>query len=148
MGNFGDVSMISFHATKIFHTAEGGALLMKDEALKERVDYLKNFGTKNEEEVVMSGINGKMSELHAALSVYNWTGDGFWTRKNIKQRRLMDLEQRYAVNKYLEFKYDFRYFARSKLLSFLKTILRVKPGWLIYYYIEIGRLHLKYLFRK
>jgi dTDP-4-amino-4,6-dideoxygalactose transaminase len=71
IGNFGDVSMISFHATKIFHTAEGGALMMKDKVLKERVDYLKNFGIKNEEEVVMPGINGKMSELHAALGLVN-----------------------------------------------------------------------------
>jgi dTDP-4-amino-4,6-dideoxygalactose transaminase len=71
IGNFGDISMISFHATKIFHTAEGGVLLMKDKMLKERVDYLKNFGIKNEEEVVMPGINGKMSELHAALGLVN-----------------------------------------------------------------------------
>ncbi|MHC5183035.1 MAG: DegT/DnrJ/EryC1/StrS family aminotransferase, partial [Planctomycetota bacterium] len=69
--NFGDISMLSFHATKLYHTAEGGALVVKDKILKERIDFLKNFGIKNEEEVVMPGINGKMSELHAALGSVN-----------------------------------------------------------------------------
>ena len=69
--NFGDISMLSFHATKLYHTAEGGALVVKDKVLKERIDFLKNFGIKNEEEVVMPGINGKMSELHAALGSVN-----------------------------------------------------------------------------
>lgn len=69
IGNFGDLSMMSFHATKLFHTAEGGALLFKDQNLKARVELLKNFGIKNEEEVVMPGINGKMNEIQAALGL-------------------------------------------------------------------------------
>jgi dTDP-4-amino-4,6-dideoxygalactose transaminase len=69
IGNFGDISMLSFHATKMYHTAEGGALLLKDPALKSRIEFLKNFGIKNEEQVVMPGINGKMSEIHAALGL-------------------------------------------------------------------------------
>jgi dTDP-4-amino-4,6-dideoxygalactose transaminase len=69
IGNFGDLSMMSFHATKLFHTAEGGALLFKDKNLKSRVDLLKNFGIKNEEEVVMPGINGKMNEIQASLGL-------------------------------------------------------------------------------
>lgn len=67
IGTFGDATMFSFHATKLFHTAEGGALAVNDTALKERVELLKNFGIKNEDEVVLPGINGKMSELQAAL---------------------------------------------------------------------------------
>ena len=67
IGNFGDISMLSFHATKLYHTVEGGALVHKDANLKERIDLLKNFGIKNEEEVVMPGINGKMSEVQAAI---------------------------------------------------------------------------------
>lgn len=66
---FGDATMLSFHATKLFHTAEGGALVVHDAAVKERVDYLKNFGIRNEVEVVMAGINGKMNELQAALGL-------------------------------------------------------------------------------
>jgi dTDP-4-amino-4,6-dideoxygalactose transaminase len=69
IGTFGDVTMYSFHATKLFHSAEGGALAFKDENLKKRVDLLKNFGIKNEEEVVMPGINGKMNEVQAALGL-------------------------------------------------------------------------------
>ncbi|MBD2771544.1 DegT/DnrJ/EryC1/StrS family aminotransferase [Iningainema tapete] len=69
IGNFGDISMMSFHATKLFHTAEGGALTFTNQNLKTRIDFLKNFGIKNEEEVVMPGINGKMNEIQAALGL-------------------------------------------------------------------------------
>jgi dTDP-4-amino-4,6-dideoxygalactose transaminase len=69
IGTFGDISMFSFHATKLFHTAEGGALSFRDSHLKARIDLLKNFGIKSEEEVVMPGINGKMNELQAALGL-------------------------------------------------------------------------------
>lgn len=71
IGNFGDITMMSFHATKVFHTAEGGALVFKDRNLKDRIDYLKNFGIKNEEEIVMPGINGKMNEIQAVLGLVN-----------------------------------------------------------------------------
>lgn len=69
IGSFGDATMFSFHATKLFHTAEGGALAVRDPDLKKRIDLLKNFGIRNENEVVMPGINGKMSELSAALGI-------------------------------------------------------------------------------
>jgi len=69
IGNFGDVSMFSFHATKLFHTAEGGALTYRDGALKANIDHLKNFGILNQDEVDVIGINGKMSELHAVLGL-------------------------------------------------------------------------------
>lgn len=69
IGAFGDISMFSFHATKLFHTAEGGALTFTDRNLKPRIDLLKNFGIKNEEEVMMPGINGKMNELQAAVGL-------------------------------------------------------------------------------
>lgn len=67
IGTFGDISMFSFHATKLYHTVEGGALTHGDEHLKQRIDLLKNFGIKNEEEVVMPGINGKLNEISAAI---------------------------------------------------------------------------------
>ena len=66
---FGDATMLSFHATKLFHSAEGGALCVANAELKKQVDLLKNFGIKNEEEVVLPGINGKMNELQAALGL-------------------------------------------------------------------------------
>ena len=67
IASFGDATMFSFHATKLFHTAEGGALAVNDPDLKQHIDLLKNFGIKNENEIAMPGINGKMSELQAAL---------------------------------------------------------------------------------
>jgi dTDP-4-amino-4,6-dideoxygalactose transaminase len=71
IGTFGDISMFSFHATKLFHTLEGGALTFNNPQLKPRIDLLKNFGIKSEEEVVMPGINGKMNELQAAIGLIN-----------------------------------------------------------------------------
>lgn len=67
--NFGDLSMLSFHATKVFNTAEGGALVTGDPKLKQRIDYLKNFGFADEVTVVAPGTNGKMNELQAALGI-------------------------------------------------------------------------------
>jgi dTDP-4-amino-4,6-dideoxygalactose transaminase len=69
--DFGDATMLSFHATKLFHTAEGGALIVREAETKRRVDLLKNFGIKNETEVILPGINGKMNELQAALGLIN-----------------------------------------------------------------------------
>lgn len=69
IGTYGDASMFSFHPTKLFHTAEGGALTYSDPNLKPRVDLLKNFGIQNEFEVIMPGINGKMNELSAVIGL-------------------------------------------------------------------------------
>jgi len=69
IGNFGDASMFSFHATKLFHTAEGGALTTPKADTKAAFDHLKNFGILNQEEVDVVGINGKMNELQAALGL-------------------------------------------------------------------------------
>ncbi|MBV8617605.1 MAG: DegT/DnrJ/EryC1/StrS family aminotransferase [Curvibacter sp.] len=65
----GDLSILSFHATKVFNTFEGGAIICPDAKSKERIDYLKNFGFANETTVVATGINGKMSEFNAALGL-------------------------------------------------------------------------------
>jgi dTDP-4-amino-4,6-dideoxygalactose transaminase len=65
----GDLSVLSFHATKVFTTFEGGAIVCPDEKTKQRIDHLKNFGYVNEVTVVAPGINGKMSEVNAALGL-------------------------------------------------------------------------------
>ncbi len=67
----GDMSTLSFHATKVFNTIEGGALVMHDEVTKKRIDYLKNFGFAGETEVVAPGINSKMDEMRAAYGLLN-----------------------------------------------------------------------------
>jgi dTDP-4-amino-4,6-dideoxygalactose transaminase len=67
--DFGDLSVMSFHATKVFTTFEGGAIVCHDEAMKKRIDFLKNFGFAGETTVVAPGINAKMNEIQAALGL-------------------------------------------------------------------------------
>jgi len=67
--NWGDISTISFHATKVYNTIEGGAIICKDERTKKRIDLLKNFGFADETVVVEPGINAKMNELQAAYGL-------------------------------------------------------------------------------
>lgn len=69
--NAGDMATLSFHATKVYNTIEGGALVMHDAQTKKRIDYLKNFGFAGETEVVAPGINSKMDEVRAAYGLLN-----------------------------------------------------------------------------
>ena len=69
--NAGDMSTLSFHATKVYNTLEGGALVMHDEITKKRIDYLKNFGFAGETEVVAPGINSKVDEVRSAYGLLN-----------------------------------------------------------------------------
>ena len=69
--NWGDMSTLSFHATKVYNTIEGGAMIMHDAETKKRIDYLKNFGFAGETEVVGPGINSKVDEMRAAYGLLN-----------------------------------------------------------------------------
>jgi dTDP-4-amino-4,6-dideoxygalactose transaminase len=69
LASFGDVATLSFHATKLFHTVEGGAVVTDDEEIARRVEYLRNFGHQGQEAFQGIGINGKNSELHAAMGL-------------------------------------------------------------------------------
>lgn len=69
--NAGDMSTLSFHATKVYNTIEGGAMVMHDEQTKQRIDYLKNFGFAGETTVVGPGINSKMDEMRSAYGLLN-----------------------------------------------------------------------------
>lgn len=69
LANWGDLAMFSFHATKVFNTFEGGALATNDEALKKRIDYLKNFGFADETTIVTPGTNGKADEFRSAFGL-------------------------------------------------------------------------------
>ena len=69
--NAGDMSTLSFHATKVYNTIEGGALVCHDAATKKRIDYLKNFGFAGETTVVAPGINSKMDEIRSAYGLLN-----------------------------------------------------------------------------
>ena len=67
--NYGDISTLSFHATKLFHTIEGGALIINDDKLAQKARYLINFGIKNQEEIPHLGTNAKMNEFEAAMGL-------------------------------------------------------------------------------
>jgi len=69
--NFGDASMFSFHATKVFNTIEGGAVCFRENALEEKLNQLKNFGLAGQEECAFIGGNAKMSEFQAAMGICN-----------------------------------------------------------------------------
>ena len=69
IAQYGDLSVLSFHATKVFNTIEGGAIICPNEKTKQRIDYLKNFGFAGETTVMVPGINGKMNELQAAYGL-------------------------------------------------------------------------------
>ena len=67
--NYGDVSTLSFHATKLFHTIEGGAIITSDDALAQKISYMCNFGHEGAEHFVGLGTNAKLSEMHAAMGL-------------------------------------------------------------------------------
>lgn len=95
--NAGDISTLSFHATKVYNTIEGGAMVMKDEQTKKRIDYLKNFGFANETTVVAPGINSKMDEMRAAYGILNLkqVDSAIAARKKVAERyrnTLRDIE--------------------------------------------------------
>src|SRR5687768_13251492 len=89
----GDLSILSFHATKIFTTFEGGALVCPDAKVKQRVDFLKNFGFADEVTVMAPGINGKMNEAQAALGLLQLK----YVDRAIERRRAIDARYRQAL---------------------------------------------------
>lgn len=113
--NFGDASMYSFHATKVFNTIEGGCATYRDPGLAPRLDYMKNFGVDSPETIVYAGGNAKMNEFAAAMGICNLRHvDG-----EIEKRRLVD--ERYRNNLsgkdgiklnpvYADVKHNFAYF--------------------------------------
>ena len=89
----GDLSVLSFHATKVFNTFEGGAIICPDSKTKQRIDHLKNFGFVDETTVVAPGINGKMSEINAAFGLLQLKHVG----AALAQREMIDQVYREAL---------------------------------------------------
>ena len=115
IGNYGDISMFSFHATKIFHTIEGGVLSYKNPELKETFNLLKNFGLKNENEVILPGTNAKMNELQAAIGLLNLNlvENEIEKRKKltyIYQENLKEIAGIKYLNERNDVKYNYQYF--------------------------------------
>ncbi len=115
IGNFGDVSMFSFHATKIFHTIEGGALTFQDPDLKMNLSLLKNFGIRNEEEVILHGTNAKMNEVQAGIGLLNLrlVEEEIEKRKVLSliyKENLADINGIKCMDEKKDVKYNYQYF--------------------------------------
>lgn len=113
--NAGDISTLSFHATKTYNTIEGGALICHDAKTKERIDHLKNFGFVGETEVVAPGINSKMDEIRAAYGLINLNhvDDAIAARKKASEfysKKLNDIDGIRLFDKRTDVKYNYSYF--------------------------------------
>lgn len=113
--NYGDLSILSFHATKAFNTIEGGAIVCHDEKTKMRIDYLKNFGFADETIVVAPGINAKMNELQAAYGLLQLQSisnkiDNRKTIDKIYRTLLSDVDGIRLSNLEKNVKYNYAYF--------------------------------------
>lgn len=108
--NHGDLSVLSFHATKVFNTFEGGAIICHDLKTKQRIDYLKNFGFAGETKVVAPGINAKMSEVSAAFGLLQLKhiDKALLAREKIYQRYARELPVGAGLS-YYEFAKDFEW---------------------------------------
>lgn len=111
----GDISTLSFHATKVFNTIEGGAMVMKDSETKKRIDYLKNFGFAGETEVVGPGINSKMDEIRSAYGLLNLkqVDDAIEARHKVSMRyreALKDVSGISMLDELPGVKYNYSYF--------------------------------------
>lgn len=93
INNYGDLSVLSFHATKVFNTIEGGAIVSHDPAMKKHIDHLKNFGFEDELTVVGPGINAKMNELQAAYGLLQLNT----IEESIRKRKAITVAYREAL---------------------------------------------------
>ena len=113
--NFSDLSVLSFHATKVFTTFEGGAIICHDEKMKKRIDFLKNFGFADEVTVVAPGINAKMNEFQAALGLLQlkYIDAAIEKRKSLAmlyRKNLSDIGGIRMLGEDRNVKYNYQYF--------------------------------------
>ncbi|NLN96066.1 MAG: DegT/DnrJ/EryC1/StrS family aminotransferase [Bacteroidales bacterium] len=113
--NWGDLSVLSFHATKVYNTFEGGAIVSHDEKTKKRIDYLKNFGFAGETRVIAPGINAKMNEVQAAFGLLQlkYVDQAIEKRKNIAEMYRENLAGRdglILLNDFPNVKHNYAYF--------------------------------------
>ncbi len=113
--NYGDLSILSFHATKTFNTIEGGAIICHDEKTKRRIDFLKNFGFADEVTVVEPGINAKMNELQAAYGLLqlNYIDEYISKRQGIAElyrKKLKNIRGIRVLNDIEGIKHSYTYF--------------------------------------
>lgn len=115
IGNFGDISMFSLHATKVYNSIEGGVLTFKNEELKRKFNLYKNFGISGEESVELVGLNAKMNEFQAAMGLINlkYINKQIENRRKIAQiyiREFKDIEGIYCLEDKPNVKHNYSYF--------------------------------------
>lgn len=113
--NAGDMATLSFHATKVYNTIEGGAIVCHDAQTKQRIDYIKNFGFANETTVVAPGINGKMDEVRAAYGLLSlkYVDEAIQKRKQVAMSyrdALIDIPGIRYLNEVPNVKHNYSYF--------------------------------------
>lgn len=144
----GDISTLSFHATKIFHTIEGGAIITEDESLAEKIRLLINFGIDGPESIKLEGINAKMNEFEAAmgLCVLDNIGEIFSLREKVYNRYIAEFGtalqyQRQAINASKNFSYFPVLF--DKETSLLRVLAELKDNDILprrYFYPSLDTL--------
>lgn len=145
--NFGDISTCSFHATKLFHTGEGGALFTKDNELHQKLFYHHNFGHKGQEDFQGLGINAKMSEMQAALglALFPYLKEIFKERSNVYEEYLKFVPENksFRVRENTEWNYSYFpvFFKNQKELLKIKMALnREKIFPRRYFYPSLNKL--------
>lgn len=113
--NAGDMATLSFHATKVYSTIEGGAIVCHDSQTKQRIDYIKNFGFANETTVVAPGINGKLDEVRAAYGLLSlkYIDDAIEKRNQVAMKyreALKNIVGIHCLNEMPNVKYNYSYF--------------------------------------
>ncbi|MFN7085634.1 MAG: DegT/DnrJ/EryC1/StrS family aminotransferase, partial [Burkholderiales bacterium] len=125
---FGDIATLSFHATKLFHSVEGGALVTDDDELAHRIRYMRNFGHHGQEAYWGLGINGKLSELHAAmgLAVLKHVPELVASRRAVSEHYDRLLQALPVTRPRLRAGTDYNYAYYPLLLESEAALLRVK----------------------
>jgi dTDP-4-amino-4,6-dideoxygalactose transaminase len=148
---YGDISTTSFHATKLFHTIEGGAVFSRDEKLMARLDFMRNFGHNGPEDFAEVGINGKNSEFHAAMGLANLNHITSVLDKRKQQwLRYDDLlkpakAQALTVNRYATFNYAYYPLVLNNEQATLQVVSKLNANKIFprrYFYPALNRVRL------
>lgn len=134
--NFGDISTSSFHATKLFHTIEGGAVFTRDANLLKRMAYMRNFGYNGPDDFAEVGINGKNSEFHAAMGLcnLNYVDAILKSRKDqslrYKKWLTNDSIQSISITNQSEFNFSYYPIILKNTETVLKVMAELEANWI------------------